>query len=1112
MKGAKLNKAAQDGLYQQILSKHASIILRKLEEVLPKQPNESDFQKEMDSLLEEFCKEAGLSTQSQTQYTLATGRADAVFNRFVIEYKRPGTLGSSLSHQQTERAVNQVKSYITGLAKKQKQDINRIGGVAFDGRYIVFVLCRDGDFSVYGPKPVTQHSLEYLLRLLAGISSGIALTAENLKRDFNIEQLRTKNVLRALYRALNDALQAKTYIVHNLFEHWRLSFNVPIDGSKMESLKKSLSKDDFEVSNSEDIERFFFVLDTYYALLIKLIAREALSHHFKFELGEPSFVELATENSDNLRYHIQNMEDGGIFRTYGLLNLLEGDLFSWYLYAWDNQIEDAIRELLKRLSEYDFKTLTITQENTSDLFKSLHHCLLPREIRHNLGEYYTPDGLAQYVLNLVDEEFFTADPEQAKHQLLKKLMNVRFLDPACGSGTFLVLIIARMKELGRKLMVDSSELLNAIITNVVGIDINPAAVITAKVNYLLAIADLLAYRKGNISIPVYLADSIRKPALAEETFLQGLYKFETPSGTFLVPEILCTKELFPQFCDLLEESIKNEIEPDVFLDRIKTDLNLDSSNWTNKNDEEARELYEQILYVDKQGLIARILKNNFAPLTIGEFDYIVGNPPWVNWENLPVNYRNDIIELWHRYNLKGSSNGGGPRLGMVKGDIAALMTYVAIDRQLKEGGRLGFVITQTLFKTAAGAGFRRFKLPSYGDKKPCPIKVVSVDDMVALQLFEGATTRTAVMVLEKGSPTTYPVKYTVWRKNGSKSFTYDSTLDELIQATKRLDFVAEPVNPRDPTSPWLTVHPRALSAVRKVLGRSDYKAHLGANTGGANAVYWVELKGTLPDGLVIVRNITEGAKIKINNVNKPIEPALLYPLLRGGDIQRWQAKPSAWIIVPQDPKNPARAYPESRMQKDYIKTYGYLKSFEQELRNRSGWKQILSKKESEFYGIMDVGTYTFAPWKVVWPNIASSLVAAVIGEHDGKPVVPQHIVTLVACKTAEEAHYVCALVNSSLANFVAKVYSQEGGKSFGTPHILEHIRIPLYDPSKDVHQQLSKLSQKAHATAEAGNEAALIQIEADIDQAAAELWGLTDDELKVIQQSLAELEGEEVTE
>jgi hypothetical protein len=153
----------------------------------------------------------------------------------------------------------------------------------------------------------------------------------------------------------------------------------------------------------------------------------------------------------------------------------------------------------------------------------------------------------------------------------------------------------------------------------------------------------------------------------------------------------------------------------------------------------------------------------------------------------------------------------------------------------KTGRAAGFVITQSLFKTAgAGAGFRRFSIPR-GDGRRTPLRILCVEDMVSLQPFEGASNRTAVMVLEKGKPTAYPVPYTVWRKQGRKRFTYDSTLEEVTNATVRLKFVAEPVNPSDPTSPWLTARPKAIKAIRKVLGKSDYEAHAGVCT-------WLQLR------------------------------------------------------------------------------------------------------------------------------------------------------------------------------------------------------------------------------------------------------------------------------
>jgi hypothetical protein len=509
------------------------------------------------------------------------------------------------------------------------------------------------------------------------------------------------------------------------------------------------------------------------------------------------------------------------------------------------------------------------------------------------------------------------------------------------------------------------------------------------------------------------------------------------------------------------------------------------------------------------GLWARLLKNNFAPLTVGRFDYIVGNPPWVNWEHLPDGYRQAIKPIWERYGLF-PHGGMDTILGKGKKDISMLMTFTVMDGLLKDGGKLGFVITQSLFKTSgAGQGFRRFRIPQ-PDGADVPVRVVHVDDMVNLQPFEGASNRTAVMVLEKGRPTQYPVPYTVWRKTKGARFTYESTLEEVQTATKRLHFEAEPVDPQDPTSSWLTARPKALRAIRKVLGQSHYKAHEGVNTGGANAVYWVDIVLERPDGLVVVRNLIEGAKIKVDEVTEPIEPDLLYPLLRGRDVQRWKAEPSALILMVQDPVK-RRGIDEKDLQARYPRTYGYLKRFEPVLRQRAAFKRYFTRPErggrvtetGPFYSMFGVGDYTFAPWKVVWREQSSTLTASVVGPQGNKPMVPDHKLMLVDCKRAEEAHFVCACLNSSVGQMVAISYAVEIQMN---PHLLEHIRIPRFDPQDAVHCRLAKLSQAAHEAAKAGDEKRLRQIEAEIDRQAARLWGLSQDELREIQASLHELE------
>jgi hypothetical protein len=426
------------------------------------------------------------------------------------------------------------------------------------------------------------------------------------------------------------------------------------------------------------------------------------------------------------------------------------------------------------------------------------------------------------------------------------------------------------------------------------------------------------------------------------------------------------------------------------------------------------------------------------------------------------------------------------------------MTYVAIDSYLEKSGKLGFVITQSVFKTVgAGQGFRRFTL---GDGTP--LGVLAVDDMTVLQPFEGASNRTSIVVLEKGRPTRYPVTYNLWRKKvRGVGIGTDFPFPKITDMTTYRQFVAQPVDAGDPTSAWLTGRPRALAAVRKVLGESDYEAHAGVFTGGANGVYWVNVTGRTPQGLAMVANLTEGARTKVDGVQAAIEPDLLYPLLRGRDVNRWRGEPSAHVLITHESGMRLNAIPEERMRAEYAKTYAYLKRFEDVLRRRAAYGRYF-RDTAPFYSMFDVGNYTFAPHKVVWREQANRLTCCVVDQQDDKTVIPDHKLMLVDCSRADEAHFVCACLNSSLGQFVAKSYTQETGMD---PHIIEHVRIPRFTRGDKVHQELAALSKQAHEAAADGDQERVSGVEKRIDELAAALWGLTKIELKEIQESLAEL-------
>jgi len=1059
-------------------------IARAIQAAAQRSANEADLVAEVERILERFASNFDVTLRLERERTLVNGRADAVYNRFVIEYEPPGSLRRERNARPNRHAVEQVQRYLEGLERLDRQRKERLAGAVLDGHYFIFVRFREGHWHVDDPVPVSPQSTETFLRYLLSLSTELALTPENLVRDFGENTVVSRMAVSALYQALRTCPHPR---VQTLFQQWQRQFR-EICGYEEGSTRLDVAQlaQSYGVKDSSPSAlHLFFAIHTYYAVFIKLLAVQ-IAHYYLMPRVGTGLAQVASADTAGLQAYLRKMERGGVFADFGIRNFLEADFFGWYLDAWDADVEQALRRIIGDLAYYSLVTLDVDPEETRDLLKQLYQNLMPRRLRHDLGEYYTPDWLAERLLNQLGVD---GDPGK------------RLLDPACGSGTFLVLTIKRIKAYAGERMLPPAGVLEQILQNVVGFDLNPLAVISARTNYLLALGDLLPYRQGEISIPVYLADSILTPTAGQDLFTHHAYSFHTVLGRFSVPRSLVDARSIDRLADLLEECVGMGLRPDQFRARL-----LQTFPHLDKETAEvgvAVDLYERLLDLDRQGINgiwARVIKNAFAPLFQGRFDYVAGNPPWVNWESLPDEYRQETKALWVYHGLF-PHGGMDTILGKGKKDISMLMTSVAMDRYLKDGGRLGFLITQSVFKTAgAGQGFRRFRL---GDGTP--LKVVHVDDMADLKPFEGASNRTAIVILERGGETRYPVPYSCWYKPGGGSVVPENlTLEEIarekIAAYRR--FVAQPVDEGDPTSPWISGRPRALKAVKKILGISEYQAKAGV-CAWLNSVYWLEIVGQRPDGLVVVSNITEGARREVESVQATIEPDLLYPLLRGRDVSRWRAQPSAYILMVQDPQK-RRGYDEDWLSVKYPKTYSYLKYFEAALRSRSGYRRYFSES-APFYSMFDVGDYTFSPYKVVWPNIGSELACAVVSSDKGKCVVPQHIITLVAFEDAGEAHYMCALLNSSPANFALQSYSQKGGKSFGTPHVLENIRIPHYDPTNPTHCQLAALSQQAHQATTAGDAARVREIEAEIDRLAAQLWGLTEAELREIQESLEEL-------
>lgn len=804
--------------------------------------------------------------------------------------------------------------------------------------------------------------------------------------------------------------------------------------------------------------------------------------------GLPSVSQsvLRTGTASALKREMTELEAGGIFQHIGIRNFLEGDLFSWYLQAWSPAVQSSIREIVGELDKYNLGSISDSPADSQDLLKGLYMALLPREVRHSLGEYYTPDWVADLTL---DRAKFDGG------------ISTRILDPACGSGTFLVKSIARIRQTfaERPEAFPGAEkgLIEAILRNVVGFDINPLAVLASRTNFLIAVRDLIRY-VGEIELPVYLADSVSTPTEYEDLFTSASPVARVPCAATKPPFLLVPREVgasaatVNEFTQSIEHALKVGLSSEDFLsDLSQTSVRIrDKAHYI--------ELYKTMARLRDEGrdsIWARIIKNSFAPLFVGKFDIVLGNPPWVNWESLAPEYRKVSAAAWDHYKLTGALPGKRRQSSSAsKTDVCILMTYVAADKYLLKGGRIAFVLPRTIFQSETGGWhFRRFVLP---DGQHLGVEVV--EDIDALKPFRGQATNTScIAVFKYGASIKYPVEWRQWRPRVARQ-PQELTIERVKQASIVRKLLAEPISATQAQSPWIVGSKATLTLLRDALGQSPYAAVVreGLNTRGANGVYF--LRASLLAGRMRVTNLArEGRNERVHETTLPIEENHIYPLLRGEDVSRFKAAPKEFVLVPHSPVSPASAIPFAKLPK---LTREFLSEFKPILTQRKKFRNF-DPGTSDWHGLYSVLTATFSPFKVVWREMASGsgVIAAAVASQKlplgaDKIVMPDHKLAIIPCESEAEADYLTGFLNFNVTNLIVRSYAVATGIS---THILDRVAVPRFSPHKKLHKQLAALGRKARLSS------LTVKEEDDLSFISAELLGLSEEQARTVVRELA---------
>lgn len=982
------------------------------------------------------------------------GKRDLSYNNIIIEFKGPGKFkGKTTSPAFQEAMHERLLPYILRMSKEEHIDESNYIGIAIDDSHLSFAHVTGGDIFYQNLLPLTPSTFGMVVQACHTCHRR-AITAMNLIEDFGHDSSRGIALMRAMAEALADVDNIKNGDkIRMLFEEWRTLYGQVADLSK-EQLKGINGTLRFaRANNNTEVPARLFVVHTFNSLLTKLLAAEIVTAHGLASSRAFAGNLVAIEDDKELLRRLRDdIEDGAFFEATGIHGFVEESIFSWYLDAADNPryrspISAAIREILAELSLYRTDEL----DHSRDVLRDFYQDLVPDLLRKTLGEFYTPEWLVE----------FTVDQANVSDWLA-----TRAVDPTCGSGSFLVEMISRKREAAARIKMSARSTVDMIIDSVWGFDLNPLAVQASRTSFLMAIADLLKETPGQqIAIPVLLADAVYSPARLPESE-EGVVEYRIGSDSanlrILLPaELAFDRTSLDRVFEVMHEFVEGDAgysSCEKALAKRKILKKRHLKLWSDP----LKSTYDQVLNLHRRnwnGIWFRIVRNFFSSAAAGQFDVIVGNPPWIRWSKLPETYRERAKPTCEQYEIFSTT----PHHGGNELDISGLITYTTADNWLRVGGTLAFVITQTHFQSPSSQGFRRFRINSSFRLVP-----MSVDDMRAIKPFPEAANKTSVVVFRKrAKPPKYPVSYRVWlpSKGQKRAIPPALPLGSVMERVRVQDYDANPVGSEG--SPWAILPPGRFTAISGIRGCSDWVQGRKGITADLNGVYFVQIeKENKSTGLVRISSRPEAGRTNIGfSRSFWVEPTLLFPLIKGAtDLETCYFCPRHKLFTFVPNKGITRdAYQDAEdvMNRSCPRTKKYFSVYEPWLRKRSTWSSRMPN--APFYSVYNVGSYTFSPYKVIWAEQSSDFRAAVATDMEvpllGKrPYVPDHKIFFVEFQEAAPAYYLCGL----LASGVVKEFVESHNIAIQVGDIFKHMRLPHFDHTARSHRRLAKLVEDAH--------------------------------------------------
>ena len=576
------------------------------------------------------------------------------------------------------------------------------------------------------------------------------------------------------------------------------------------------------------------------------------------------------------------------------------------------------------------------------------------------------------------------------------LDSLRILDPACGSGAFLVHALERVAEM-RRLCGDERDAgavrRETLSRSIFGVDANPTAVWLCELRLWLSTVIETEVDDGqrvptlpNLDHNIRVGDSLAGSSFARTS----------PADEASGRAIAALRTRYARATGIRKRSLGHELERgeraaavhtidreitrltarrrELIALRRQRDLFGERPTTARRNgtrDTERDTLRASIRAARSE---RRALVNG-GPLPFsypscfpdvaarGGFELVIANPPWVRLHNIPARSRERLRDAFTVFRLAawepGALGAGAGRGFAAQVDLSALFVERSVSL-LVDGGTLSILLPAKLWRSLAGGGLRRYLAANAP-----PVIIEDLSESGAA--FDAAVYPSLLVAVKNREPAS--VLCTLRRRDAVLRWQVDARLLSFDQS---------------PGSPWLLAPPE----VRRGFDRLRRGAATLATSVAGRPLLGV--KCGLNEAFVVAASDEE------------IEPHCLRPLVRGETLTPWTVRTSERIVWTHSSDGaPLRILPRGVLAR--LARHRRALAMRSDLRGALPWWSLFRTESAR----------VDRP-RVIWADVGRSLQAALLAP--GDPTVALNSCYVVCCPTLDDAFALVALLNSPLAS------------------------------------------------------------------------------------------------